>query len=557
MLGQDWNSEQDVKNLILSEPAQILNNIEDEVLFIDSNYRLRFVNDRVLKRLFSGKKDDILGKLCYSVLHERSEPCNSPLWECPLNKVLNFGENVNLIHPLKIDSAVRYVKISFSPLKVYGTDSTVLLEIRRDVTAERELETQIMRRRDQLVTLNHISSAVSVLHNLDGVLRIALEDILGLIRGAVGGILILDEKTQTLSYRVHSGLSPQYVENRFVRVGEGITGIVASTGKPMVLDDISKDEQTAFPDLTMAEGIKSCISVPLKARDKVVGVLNIFSRTAGKYGADEVSLVTSIGDYLGTAIEQTKLYERLERIVTRYKTLLQFALNAQEQEKKRIARELHDETSQSLTSLTLSLQAIIGMAELKGYNDPDFMDKLKKTHSYTVQTSNEIVKLMKELRPTLLDELGLPAAIHRYAKDTLQSHGINVTVDFKGTDQRLPSEVEVSLFRIAQGAIGNILEHSEAKNASINLECDDNRCLLVISDDGKGFDVSKLTGIDQSGRGAGLFIMRERTSLLGGRGYVHSEPGKGTRIIAEIPIKRTAENLSEEMGDEKNKSIDS
>ncbi|MBA7617484.1 hypothetical protein ES703_24799 [subsurface metagenome] len=188
--------------------------------------------------------------------------------------------------------------------------------------------------------------------------------------------------------------------------------------------------------------------------------------------------------------------------------------------------------------------AIIGMAEMKGIGDAEFIEKLKTTHSYTVYAGNEIVKLMKELRPTLLDELGMSAAIHRYAKDNLEAQGINVSTEFVNTDDRFPPEVEVTLFRIAQGAIGNILEHSEAKNANIKLECSDTECVLNIQDDGQGFDVSKLTRVEPGGRGAGLFTMRERAHLVGGMGYVESQPGEGTKITVQVP--RTREGEDEE-----------
>lgn len=319
----------------------------------------------------------------------------------------------------------------------------------------------------------------------------------------------------------------------------------------MLLDDISKDPRAARPDLVDAEGIKGFVSIPIKSKDKVVGVMNVFSHTPGRFGADDMSLLNSIGDYLGTTIEQTKLYERLARVGERYKTLLQNSLTAQEQERKRIARELHDETAQSLTSITLSLQALIGLAEMKGYTAPAFLDMLRKTHSYAVQVGSEIVRLMKELRPTLLDELGLPAAIHRYAKDALQTHGVNVFAEFKGTDRRFPPEVEVTLFRIAQGAIGNILEHSGAKNSWVRLECDAKNCTLTVRDDGKGFDVSKLTKVERDGRGTGLFTMRERTSMLGGRGWVESTPGQGTKVVATVPLVRTVEELSKDTDDAK------
>ena len=173
---------------------------------------------------------------------------------------------------------------------------------------------------------------------------------------------------------------------------------------------------------------------------------------------------------------------------------------------------------------------------MKGIGDAEFMEKLKTTHSYLVHTGNEIVKLMKALRPTLLDEFGMATAIHRYAKDTLQAQGINISAEFRGTDQRFQPEVEVTLFRVAQGLIGNVLEHSEAKNASIKLECNESECVLHIEDDGKGFDVSKITRVDPSGRGAGLFTMKERVRLVGGNCRVESQPGQGTTVIVKVPV---------------------
>ena len=515
----------------------IVDSVEDELLVIDGEYRVRFANSAVRGRSKKGEESPI-GRLCYEAFHDRDKPCSAPLWGCPLRKVLESGSMTTAIHPAHTHGVDKYLKITAYPLRNSQGSPEAIVELRRDVTAERELETQILRRHHQLLALSHISSAVSGLQDLDAVLRIALDNVLEIISGAIGGILLLDEKTQTLHYRVQRGLSIRYTEGVRISLGEGIAGKVAQTGESILLEDVSKDPRTANHDLISAEGLKGFVSIPLKVKDKVVGVMNIASHIAGRFGADDVSLLNSIGDYLGTTIEQASLYERLARVGERYKVLLQHALAAQEQERKRVARELHDETAQSLTSLTLSLQAIIGMAEMKGIRDAEFMERLRTVHSYAVHAGNEIVRLMKELRPTLLDELGMAAAIHRYAKDTLQAKGINVSVEFKGTDRRFQPEVEVTLFRIAQGTIGNILEHSGAKNVLIKLECNEKECVLNIRDDGKGFDVSKLTRIDPSGRGAGLFTMRERTSLVGGTGYVESKPGQGTTVTAKVPLVR-------------------
>ncbi|MFC2058687.1 GAF domain-containing protein [Chloroflexota bacterium] len=514
----------------------VMDGVEDELVVIDSEYRVRFANSAVQSR-FQKRVVSPVGKLCYKVFYSRNKPCNVPLWPCPLREVVRVGKTITVVHHDNTLGTGKYLKVTAYPLRDSNGNITAIVEVRRDVTAERELESQILRRHHQLLTLSRISGAVSGLWNLDDILRIALDNVLEIINGDIGGILLFDEGTGTLYYRMQRGLSAKYAEGVRVHIGEGIGGRVAQTGEPILLEDISKDTRTAHPDLVSAEGLRGFVSIPLKAKDKVVGVMNIASHMAGRFSADDVSLLNSIGDYLGTAIEQARLYARLERARERYQTLLQEALTAQEEERKRIARELHDETSQALTSLTLSLQAIMGMAEMKGIKDADLIEKLRATHSYAVHTGQEVVKLMKELRPTLLDELGLPAAIHRYAKDTLQAQGINVSADFKGTDERLPSEVEVTLFRVAQGLIGNIFEHSGAKNVLISLECNDSECLLHIEDDGKGFDTSKLTRVELSGRGTGLSTMRERLRFMGGTGSIESKKGQGTKVIARVPLR--------------------
>ncbi|MFC1918052.1 GAF domain-containing protein [Chloroflexota bacterium] len=542
--------QQQEKPEVALDLQDIIDGIEDDLLVIDSEHLIRFANAAAQKNA-GLENEPLVGRLCYQVLHGRDKPCGVPLWDCPLKEVMRSGLPVTAIHPASPPGKDAYLKVTAYPLRNHDGKVEAMVELRRDVTAERELETQILRRHHQLLALSHISSAVSGLRDLDATLKIALESVLELFADTVGGVLLVDEKNKALYYRFYRGLSPKYAEKRKIAFGEGIAGTVARTGETILVEDVSRDLRAARPDLVSAEGVKGFISVPLKSKKKVVGVMNIFSHTQGRFGADDVSLLSSIGDYLGATIEQAKLYDRLARVGERYRVLLQHSLTAQEQERKRIARELHDETAQSLTSLSLSLQALIGIAEMKGYTDETFMEKLQKTHSYAVHAGNEIVRLMKELRPTLLDELGLPAAIHRYAKDSLQAHGINIFVEFAGTDRRFPPEVEVTLFRIAQGAMGNILEHSGARNTWIELKCDNQNCTLTIRDDGKGFNVSKLTKVESSGRGSGLFTMRERTSMLGGSGFVDSVPGEGTRIIASVPLDRTVEDLAEESGDAK------
>lgn len=524
----------------------LIDGVKDELIIVDSDYRIRYANAAALGR--ANKSESPVGRLCYEVLHERDSPCAVPLWDCRLQEVLSSGRTSAVVHPQPIHGVNKYLEITMHPVRDGTGSISAIAEIIRDVTAERDLETQILRRRHQLLALSHISSAVLERWNLDAVLRISLDIALETVNGTIGGILLSDEENGALYYRMQRGLSAGYAEKMRLHPGEGIAGMVAQTGQPILLQDISKDARVQHADLVRMEGLRSFASVPVKATGRVIGVMNIASRMPGQFSEGDLYLLTSIGHQIGIAIEQAKLYERLEGASERYQTLLQRALTAQEEERKRIARELHDETSQLLTSLALSLQAIIGIAKAQGIEDPQFLEKLQRAHSHAVHAGTEVVKLMKELRPTLLDELGMAAAIRRYAKDTLEPHGVTVTTAFSGADRRLQPEIEVTLFRVAQGAVGNILKHSECRKAFIKLECNEKECLLQVDDDGKGFDVKKVTGVDPSGRGAGLFTMKERVKLVGGACHIDSGPGQGTKVFVKVPLTKDSTGEKEDKG---------
>jgi signal transduction histidine kinase len=264
--------------------------------------------------------------------------------------------------------------------------------------------------------------------------------------------------------------------------------------------------------------------------------MNVASHMPHSFTKEDVHLLHSIGDQLGTAIEQAGLNERLRKARERLRKLARQNLVAEEEERRRIARELHDETSQSLSGIALQLEALMEMAAKSGNPDAKFIDGLKKVQSLTVQVHKEVSRVISNLHPSVLDTLGLVAAVRQHAKNSLQPLNINVTMEVKGTERRFPPDVEAALFRVVQGSIGNIVEHSKAKNASIVLVYQPDEFSLNISDDGQGFDVSKITDVEESGRGRGLFSMRERIGSLGGTSGVESKIGAGTTVWAKIPI---------------------
>jgi signal transduction histidine kinase len=212
--------------------------------------------------------------------------------------------------------------------------------------------------------------------------------------------------------------------------------------------------------------------------------------------------------------------------------LLAKVIGVQEEERKRIARELHDETGQALTSLMVGLKFIedsAGATPVRG--------EITKLRALAAQTLNEVHHLASDLRPSLLDDLGLFAAVQRYAEEYSEKMGLNVDcyVDNLGR-QRLPSEVEVTFYRIIQEALTNVAKHAEASNVSIVLRYRDSSLVATVEDDGKGFNVDSVLASTR-GNKLGLFGMYERISLIGGKLTIESKHGEGTTVFLETPLR--------------------
>jgi two-component system, NarL family, sensor histidine kinase UhpB len=205
-------------------------------------------------------------------------------------------------------------------------------------------------------------------------------------------------------------------------------------------------------------------------------------------------------------------------------------INAQEQERKRIARELHDETSQVLTSLLISLAVLE-----ESLTTQDARDRIADTRRLAHQTLRAIRSLSIDLRPSALDDLGLLPALRWYVKEYQKKCSIEVDFVSSGFKERLPAEMETALYRIIQEALTNTARHSQAKRVSIMLKEDGEEVEGIITDDGSGFDFDALRKSPDTERGLGLAGMTERAVLLDGSLDIQSRPGHGTTITVRIP----------------------
>ncbi len=203
----------------------------------------------------------------------------------------------------------------------------------------------------------------------------------------------------------------------------------------------------------------------------------------------------------------------------------------QEEERARIARELHDEFGQALTGLAIGLRG----AQESVQQPQRLQRQLAQLEEMAVQALGNMRHIVNELRPALLDDMGLPAALRHY-RDTFQDlTGIQVHLALGPSPERLPATVETILFRITQEALTNIARHAHARQAWIDLHCRDNQAILTIRDDGQGFDVQSVMDSRQQ-MGMGLLGIQERVNLTGGMFAIRSEPGQGTTISISIPL---------------------
>lgn len=220
-------------------------------------------------------------------------------------------------------------------------------------------------------------------------------------------------------------------------------------------------------------------------------------------------------------------------------------INAQEQERKRVARELHDETSQVLTSLLISLAVLE-----ESITTPEAQARIAETRMLAHQTLRAIRSLSIDLRPSALDDLGLLPALRWYIKEYEQKFSIQVEFQTTGFRERLPAEMETALYRIVQEALTNVAKYAHAQTVHVTLKEEDDQVYATITDDGLGFDMEKLQKTSGQERGLGLVGMQERAHLLDGTLTIQSSPGHGTMVQACIPLhpppvppKKTASGL--------------
>jgi len=392
-------------------------------------------------------------------------------------------------------------------------------------------QAELIRRNIELGALNSIAAETSGSLELSDMMRRSLIKVTEFLGLHAGWVDTLSEDGNRAAIICHIGMSNETV-NKIANVDTSNCACKNAVRKkaPVLISSQQTNCPVLNQKLSNGELILSHVAVPLVSKSKVFGLLHVASAATNSITADHLNLLNAIGYQLGVAIENAKLWEELKHKEELRGQLLEVIISAQEAERKRIARELHDQTGQSLTSL------MVGLKILEKDGPKNIQHRILDMRQLTAQTLDGVHNLALELRPSSLDALGLVVALEQYTREYSDKFGVQADFQAIGfDDRRLSPEVEITLYRIIQEALTNVVKHAEVERVSILLEIRGASIVAIVEDNGKGFNIRQLSQ-SPTRTNLGLYGMYERAALINGTLTIESEPGRGTTLFVEVPM---------------------
>ena len=536
--------------------------------------------------------------------------------------------------------------------------------------AQGELQSHIQAIENEERRLSAINAVLGVVTE-----SLELQDILGLAMNKVSDVMgveicllfLLQEEAGELTLEAHHGIPDESAAAiKPIKVGEGFNGRVAQTGEPLAIRDVS-GELAPYSGVGGLGEMQAQLIVPLKSKGRVMGTLCAATRSLREFSVDEIEVLNAIGNAIGVAIENARLYqkeretaEQLRQSEESYRGLFENAteanfvhdldgkiiaansacekltgysraemtrmdigrfllgqgrdtvkeivrrqlngeaiegpfelgltkrdgtraivelmpsliirgeqpigvqaivrdvteqrrmqenlrfylsqvLKAQEGERLRIARELHDDTAQALTGLSRRLDMLVDTMSSSGNQLPkEIPERLEELREQSDKILEGVRRFSRDLRPPVLDDLGLLPALKWLATALEEQHSIAANIRVLGEQRRLPDEAELALFRIAQEALNNVRKHSGASAVEVTVDFRAGGITMMIADDGDGFELPRSTSDLAASGKLGIIGMQERVRLLEGTLAVHSEPGAGTRVAVTVPAEASS-----------------
>ncbi|MCB8945957.1 MAG: GAF domain-containing protein [Ardenticatenaceae bacterium] len=474
-------------------------------------------------------------------LHLRGEACLHQL-SPSLSQPVSYQPQAVLAVPIHWqEQRIGVLEATHSNPHAFTDDDLHLLEMAGNWTAvaigNARQHGQLQRQLKESEAIARISQALAQITDLDKVLQLIVDLAHQIVPQVDWAVIHLTQgEKERLRPAAAAGLEISLSDYE-MNIGEGIAGRVIHTGNIINVTDLQKDPRRLPIDQSI--NVRSLLVAPVQGSVRRIGTISLQRAIPNTFQPEDEQLVTILGIQAGMAIENARLLEnqRRARLVAekrreRMRRLSQLVITAQEEERQRISRELHDEAGQSLTSLKISLDMIQDslpdeLAEVR--------ESLSETSQLADQTMSKLRLLAHNLRPPGLDSFGLDAALAGLCQDFTTHTPIQVTY-VQGDIPDLPQLTALSLYRFAQEALTNVAKHAKAKTVEVKLLADAEHVVLSVVDDGCGFDLTPDDEVPAQTAGIGLAGMYERMEMVGGNLEVYSRPGEGTMLMAFIPL---------------------
>jgi signal transduction histidine kinase/CheY-like chemotaxis protein len=411
---------------------------------------------------------------------------------------------------------------------------------------ERDLVHELRERVEELSILNEMARLVSSPFDIPELYKRTLNltlRIAGLSgrpaegNDAAGVVLIYDEQQERFVPAARIGLSERFQERARLSLSDPMVDEVLTLHRPITISEVSDNYPSALMAAAYRDGLASMACLPLMVKDKVIGMLVVGMRRPHIFRREEMTLLSGLAAQMGMVIENAHLHQASRQKQVLIEQLLGKVIQAQEDERKRLAAEIHDSVAQSLAGMLTQTQICQSLLATGAIDQVSA--QLASIRSIIADSVREVRQIIFNLRPSSLDDLGLLPSLENYVKRFERDSGLTIALEVEEMPAtRLPSTLETTIFRIVQESLTNIKKHARARQVRIRLRADGHQISLKIVDDGQGFKWPEVTDKFYRGESHGVEGMKERTALLGGTFHIHSQEGAGTVVRVDIPLRR-------------------
>jgi PAS domain S-box-containing protein len=524
----DWEHEtmKSLRGISLSGAGQQIQHILDAlpfyVILVDAGHNIVAAN-RKLMQDFNLSPQQLIGAQCPIVIHG----IGSPIKDCPLVQASEMGEAVD--NELFDSTTGRWLQAAAFPTELVTNDGRqVYIHFIRDITGIKITEEKLSQSLEHHSALSDLLQKFQYCQTSVQIMDALIEKLislswLGVTSTAVGFLVNDNSLDMVVRHNVPTGKLARCEKLEF---GECLCGKAAQTGQSIFGSSASSDHNFRYDGM---EEHRHAV-IPISHEGRVLGILTLYLKSGFEPHPFHLDFLNAAASAAAAALAGQMAREEVKRV--RENSMAQ-VIAYQEDERKRIARELHDQVCQSLSALLLQMQT-------HGAMDESLKELQRGCEARIRDLIDEVRKMAGELRPTILDDYGLEKALARHIEELSSRAGLPIDyqcVSDPENCKRLPAPVEVGLYRVALEALDNIVAHASASRASVIILRQNSRLMLLIEDDGCGFDYPAIR--KDLDRCLGLIGMEERVALMGGTLRIESMPQKGTTVRAEIPVENS------------------